>query len=68
MMINCLCPVTLRNDIQLPVETLQLLQILGTEHSQELILNLHDFPLISNLIQVLNIDQNILHQIGLQLR
>jgi len=66
-MIHCLCPVSFGYNIKLSVEPLQLLKIFCFKYSQELILNLHNLPLICNLVQIFNVDQNILHQIRLHL-
>ena len=59
--------ITFGNDIQLSVESLQLPEILGLEYPQKLILDLADLPLAGNAIKILNIIQDIFHQIRLHL-
>ena len=59
--------ITFGNDIQLSVESLQLPEILGLEYPQKLSLDLADLPLAGNAIKILNIIQDIFHQIRLHL-
>ena len=64
---NSLCSVAFGNDVQLSVKSLQLPQILGLKDPEKLILDLADFTFTGYPVKILNIIQNILHQIGLHL-
>ena len=50
------------------MESLQLLKILGTEYTQEFVLNLHDLAFVCDLVEIFDIDQDIFYQVGLHLR